>query len=356
MCQMKKKRILSAIVAFATALCGVTFFGGRGMMPDMSLVAGAEETSSGGISVSQAKVQKGGSFSVDIDVPANNIYIDTIEIRLLFDTDAFEITAWNPGISGAETNYSNSGGFATIVYATGGSGISLKNGFKFSAVMRAKSDAKLGEYDFKLSRCIVNSYDYNYRWNSPTTSATVKIINNVTTVGGTITSNGVPGTAVVTLTDGSGNASEAEVVLTESARVIRNDVEVILYSGKYSFSGVEIGDTVTIKAELDGCIANSEKLVVSSTAYTGTQSGNAVDLSMNKRADVDGDGTVSAFDATQILRYLTGKQSVVGDAENTAYIILVACVTGGDRVTVADATQILRFLAGKSSVFGNVQG
>ncbi len=71
--------------------------------------------------------------------------------------------------------------------------------------------------------------------------------------------------------------------------------------------------------------------------------------------DVDDDGTVSAKDATQILRYINGKSSVftASDAD-TALIEKIADVDGDGSVTAKDATQILRHINGKTSVFENL--
>ena len=67
--------------------------------------------------------------------------------------------------------------------------------------------------------------------------------------------------------------------------------------------------------------------------------------------DVDRDGTVTAKDATQILRYINGKSSVftANDAD-TLLIEKIADVDGDGSVTAKDATQILRHINGKTSV------
>ena len=68
--------------------------------------------------------------------------------------------------------------------------------------------------------------------------------------------------------------------------------------------------------------------------------------------DVDRDGTVTAKDATQILRYINGKSSVfTANGTDTALIEKIADVDGDGSVTAKDATQILRYINGKTSVF-----
>ncbi len=70
--------------------------------------------------------------------------------------------------------------------------------------------------------------------------------------------------------------------------------------------------------------------------------------------DVDEDGTVSAKDATQILRYINGKSSVfTTNGADTALIEKIADVDDDESVTAKDATQILRHINGKTSVLGN---
>ncbi len=68
--------------------------------------------------------------------------------------------------------------------------------------------------------------------------------------------------------------------------------------------------------------------------------------------DIDGDGTVTAKDATQILRYINGKTSAfTAEGADEALLIKAADVDGDGEVTAKDATQILRHINGKTSVF-----
>ena len=336
---MKKKRILSAIVALATALCGVTFVGRTGAVPEMSFVAGAEELPSGGISVSQTKVQKGGAFDVSINVPASNVFADTIELRLEFDPGVFEIVTWNPSLYGAEKYFDNSVGYATLAYASGSSNVDLRNGLSYTAKMRLKAEDPTGNYLIRMTRYIVNSFDYGYRWVPETTSVKVKLANAVTVMTGKVSSFGVGGTATVSLTDSSGSTVTAEAVLTE--------VSTNIYEGTYTFKDVEIGEKYTMKTALPGCVEREEE-ITPTNAWGETR-----DTSVNMRGDADSDGIITALDATVILRYLVGSDTtyINKGGKVDEYLISVANVTGTGTIDVRDATQILRKLAQISSVF-----
>lgn len=73
-----------------------------------------------------------------------------------------------------------------------------------------------------------------------------------------------------------------------------------------------------------------------------------------KTGDVDGDGGITAKDATQILRYINGKSSAfTADGADTALLIKIADVDKDGSVTAKDATQILRHINGKTSVIAN---
>ncbi len=68
--------------------------------------------------------------------------------------------------------------------------------------------------------------------------------------------------------------------------------------------------------------------------------------------DVDGDGDVTAGDATQILRYINGRSSLfTAEGADETLLIKIADVDGDVEVTAKDATQILRYINGKTSVF-----
>ena len=67
--------------------------------------------------------------------------------------------------------------------------------------------------------------------------------------------------------------------------------------------------------------------------------------------DVDNDGNIGASDATQILRYVVGKNSLLYGTGIGDDIYEIADVNEDDIVNVRDATQILKKAAGLASVF-----
>ncbi len=341
MCQIvKKKRILSAIVAVATALCGFIAFGGSGYAPGICFDAGAEETPAGGISVSQAKVQYNGRFDVIISVPAIELRADTVEMRIRFDPNVFEIVSWNPVLSGSMNSYDNTEGMATLVYASSSAVVDLSKGLEYRATMRVKNKNATGVHTITLSRYIVSNYDYKYRWEPLTKSADVKITRDLTTLSGVITSNGIGGQATVTLTDSDG------IMVSTTVDLTLVNAEKNIYEGRYSFSGVEVGGSYVLEAAVSGARINTMELIPSGA---GTQ-----DLALNIPGDVDSDGEVTALDATQILRYLAGMTSEIkgADGKVNEYILSVAHVNQGSAFGILDATQILRYVAKKTSVLG----
>ncbi|MBQ9384913.1 MAG: dockerin type I repeat-containing protein [Ruminiclostridium sp.] len=337
---MKKKRIISAIVAVAAALCGFISFGGSGYAPGICIDAGAEEAPAGGISVSQAKVQYNGQFDVIITVPPKNLRADTVEMRIRYDPDVFEIVSWNPVLSGSMSSYDNTEGVATLVYASSSAVVELKNGLEYKATMRAKNKNADGVHTITLSRHIVSNYDLGYKWVPAAKTVDVKITHELTTLSGVITSNGVGGTAAVTLTDKDGITVSTTVTLTLA------DAEKNTYKGTYSFSGVEVGGTYTLEAKVDGGETHTVEIIPSGASTK--------DLAVNRLGDVDSDGEVTALDATQILRYLAGMTSEIKGKDGVVneYLLSVAHVNKAGTFSVLDATQILRYVAKKTSVLG----
>ncbi len=68
--------------------------------------------------------------------------------------------------------------------------------------------------------------------------------------------------------------------------------------------------------------------------------------------DADGNGSVDAKDATQILRYINGKACIfTQEGADTEKLLKAADVDGSGDVDAKDATQILRYINGKTSLF-----
>ncbi len=66
--------------------------------------------------------------------------------------------------------------------------------------------------------------------------------------------------------------------------------------------------------------------------------------------DVDGNGKADTDDATQILRYVCGKPSVLDGVDKDSPLFKAGDVDGNGKADTDDATQILRYVCGKPSV------
>ena len=346
---MKMKRILSAIMALAVALCCLCLPGGEGGFPELSVSAGAEAT--GGISVSAASVRRGETFDVIVNVPAVDEIADTIEVRIMFDPTMFEITEWNPRVSGTvEKNLSNDDGFAILASAS--SNYSLRNGLTITAKARAKSNAVAGKGSFKLLFVEVKNFETGYKWIPATTEAFVKVVDKIVSVSGAVTlktAGTITDNATVTVTDSTGKSTVKTVSLTLTGTDQTTGINS--YGGTYEFDEAESGETYTVTTEVPGFIKHTENVTVGSTAVTNN-------MSMQKLGDVDGDGRLGAGDATQILKYTVGDYSLIqgADGELNKYLLSVACVEGGTTLSSRDATMILRKVARYSSVLDSIYG
>ncbi len=81
-----------------------------------------------------------------------------------------------------------------------------------------------------------------------------------------------------------------------------------------------------------------------------------IEKELVKMGDVDGDGEVSAKDATQILRHINGKVSALSaEGADTALLEKIADVDSDGEVSAKDVTQILRHINGKTSVFDSIK-
>ena len=332
---MRKKRILPHIAALAAALCMTVLPSGLGAVPDMTVDAGAE-TEINGIGATKNTVRQGESFDVIVNVPQMNAYADTVEIRLGFDPDVFELTSWEPQIASGTSmkNSDTQKGFAIVVAAN--ANVNLSYGLTVTAGFRAKSTAALGNSAISLKRADVSNTETGFSWTPSTRDVQIKVADNLAPVSGKISLNlptSASETAQISLTGSDGSLFEQSVTLNRN--ITTGKLE-----GTYLFSNTEGGVTYTMKIDVAGWKPRIETV--------GTDYGNTdADLSLNLLGDVDGNGDRSAADATLILKYIVGLPSSINDD----YTRSVACVEGGTKPTERDATQILRYLAFYPSVF-----
>lgn len=332
---MRKKRILPHIVALIAALFIAGLPHGIGILPTDTVARAAEID---GIGATRERVRRGDTFDIVVNVPAVNAWADTVEIKIEYDPDVFTVTSWSPRLSSGNvmSNRDNSKGF--VIVAAANAKVDLNYGMSFVATVKVNNAAKVGQHNILLTRADVSNYDTGYRWRPSTYSVPIKVTNDLVSISGKITANGVQGIATVNLIDRSGNKSTTTVNMTLNS-------SSGLYEGTYVFNEAESEETYTLETILPGCRTRSETIVVGSFSTTP-------DIRVNMVGDVDGDGCVGASDATQILRYIIGSRCVIKDGSGITdeYLYSVANVLSNGTLSVRDATQILRYVAGYSTV------
>ncbi len=109
--------------------------------------------------------------------------------------------------------------------------------------------------------------------------------------------------------------------------------------GTYSFNDLDEDETYTLSFSLPRHVQRT---------YRNVAAGSELDPSLNLYGDINGDGSVDAKDATQILRYDAGMNGLIRkpDKSEDDYLKAVGNITGTGAPTARDATQILRYDAG----------
>ena len=106
--------------------------------------------------------------------------------------------------------------------------------------------------------------------------------------------------------------------------------------GNYTIYGVEKYEKYTMKVKMPGCPDRSYTI----TASTSDIIQNAT---LRRYGDADGDGKITATDATQILKYDAGMQSKLSSADG--YTLKAVSLFGDTQPSAKDATQIIRYLS-----------
>lgn len=102
-----------------------------------------------GISISAGELSPGDTFTVTVSVPPSG-NADTGSVEVNFSASAFEVTSWEPGISGGIVNSGD--GFFVVAAANASRVIDLSAGLELKATLRVKSSATGGSYSFLLTR------------------------------------------------------------------------------------------------------------------------------------------------------------------------------------------------------------
>ncbi len=332
------------IVALAVSVSSTGVLGSTRAAPGLSHAAYAEGEVDG-IGSSVTRVRRGETFDVSVNVPAVSAYADTVQVRIEFDPNAFEATSWNPNVGSgtALPNCDNINGF--VAYVSAFANVDLSRGLTITARFKTKNAAALGNHNFELKMVDVSNTDTGYSWTPRTLTLPIKVVDRLIPISGHLSlkaSDTFTGTATIKLTDSKGNVQNTTV------EFLKNDVTG-LFEGEYRFDGGETDETYTLQISMPGCKTRTETINATRNNFTSN-------LSVNLFGDVDGNGRLSAADATHILKYVVGLPCSIKNENGVVdeYLFSVARVGGGATLTERDATQILRHLAGFTSVFDNI--
>lgn len=297
----------------------------------------------GGISASATDVAPSGTFTVYIDIPECEHDADTVSFRATFDPTVFEVVSWYSNdqsdsryagnyISGSMAN--SGSGFFSLSATNAKYSIDLSSGIRLTATMKVMSTASAGSHSIDITRSSISYVADGGQENIELWDPGHKRVNiNVTAgrISGTVTGYGDnDGTVTVRLLDK--NRTVLDTVYTTD--------------GNYAFDNVQTGQNYIITVSMPRCVTDE-------ISVTPSASSTVKNLTLRRYGDVNGDGYVDSKDAVQILLYDVGKPSLIRGSDGIVneYLLSVAKVCGNSTLTAKDATQILRYSAHLTSVF-----
>ena len=297
----------------------------------------------GGISASATDVAPSGTFTVYIDIPECEHDADTVSFRATFDPTVFEVVSWYSNdqfdsryagnyISGSMAN--SGSGFFSLSATNAKHSIDLSSGIRLTATMKVKSTASAGSHSIDITRSSISYVADGGQENIELWDPGHKRVNiNVTAdrISGTVSGYGDnDGTVTVRLLDK--NRTVLDTVYTTD--------------GNYAFDNVQTGQNYIITVSMPRCVTDE-------ISVTPSASSTVKNLTLRRYGDVNGDGYVDSKDAVQILLYDVGKPSLIRGSDGIVneYLLSVAKVCGNSTLTAKDATQILRYSAHLTSVF-----
>lgn len=297
----------------------------------------------GGISASATDVAPSGTFTVYIDIPECEHDADTVSFRATFDPTVFEVVSWYSNdqsdsryagnyISGSMAN--SGSGFFSLSATNAKYSIDLSSGIRLTATMKVKSTASAGSHSIDITRSSISYVADGGQENIELWDPGHKRVNiNVTAdrISGTVSGYGDnDGTVTVRLLDK--NRTVLDTVYTTD--------------GNYAFDNVQTGQNYIITVSMPRCVTDE-------ISVTPSASSTVKNLTLRRYGDVNGDGYVDSKDAVQILLYDVGKPSLIRGSDGIVneYLLSVAKVCGNSTLTAKDATQILRYSAHLTSVF-----
>lgn len=189
--------------------------------------------------------------------------------------------------------------------------------------------------------------------------------NSGVSVSGTIRSWDAENNTKVYLYDDSVSDEDIRTDMRKDAPELAKDSVAVLGEISAEEDGKHFDQTYQFKKVKAGsykiAVEKKGKYVVSVIPVTVAKDDVTVDAQkMWLYGDVTGDGVVDTQDATQILRYISKKSSVLetgteDDLLYRKYAANVTAYTGADTVIdTQDATQILRYISKKSSAFDSM--
>jgi len=125
-------------------------------------------------------------------------------------------------------------------------------------------------------------------------------------------------------------------------------------NGKFSFTDIPNGN-YTLRVSKSQYVTRDYKITIGSSPLS-------LAIKIHKYGDVNGDGVAGAHDATQILKYDVGVDSIFTskdiDADTRSYLLIVGCIyriiNNNAVLSPADATQILRHEVGMTSLYDKI--
>ena len=297
----------------------------------------------GGISASATDVAPSGTFTVYIDIPKCEHDADTVSFRATFDPTVFEVVSWYSNdesdsryagnyISGSMANYGS--GFFSLSATNAKHSIDLSSGIRLTATMKVRSTASAGSHSIDITRSSISYVADGGQENIELWDPDNKHVSiNVTAgrISGTVTGYG-------------DNEGTVTVRLLDKNRTVLDTVYTT--DGNYAFDNVQTGQNYIITVSMPRCVTDE-------ISVTPSASSTVKNLTLRRYGDVNGDGYVDSKDAVQILLYDVGKPSLIRGSDGIVneYLLSVAKVCGNSTLTAKDATQILRYSAHLTSVF-----
>lgn len=296
-----------------------------------------------GLSANTNSAIPGQEFDLFIYIPSSSRNADTVSARVDFDSDVFEVVNWYSNdisspyyirnlIPGSVAYQGDD--YISVSSSNTLPAVNMSRGILMKARMKVKDTARAGDYSLRLTKSDVVIYDENRYasdklWTPEVESLTISVSTNP--VMGRITGFGDnEGYITVTLLDQNGDVL---------GKMTTSD-------GSFIFSGLTSGTTYNISASMPRCVTRTISFKAGSSVVNA-------DIILRKYGDVNGDSTVDAKDATQILRFDAGMTSAITSADEAdrEYLKTVANITGSGTPWAGDATQVLRYDAGLSSLF-----